>query len=148
MVLHQGEKTGGQSQKKPSNGPSGPAETHAPTEAGKMPPMGQGAAGAPVVGGKKELSKDELRLLFQEYERADAELKDLTTRILDAKRKRSRAVEKISEGSPKTKTFRLASQGGKVFTIMSREDKNEKSPSLGERFFYFRTPGIPDPLDL
>lgn len=94
---------------------------------------------------EEEKLRVELRALFKQYDEKDQALRDLHGKILDAKRARSKVVEKIAEISPKRKTF---DRDGQIFTIMSREDKNEKSPSHGERFFYFRLPGIPDPFEI
>jgi hypothetical protein len=143
-------------QEKQANGPKGAV---ASKDAREAQTITKGDVGTLHVGStmpapstaKKKLSPDEIRALIRDYDKVEDQLKEEHKRILDLKRQRSKFVQAIYEGSPDTKSFRFKRSAGaepEVLVIMSREDKNEKSPSFGERFFYFRRPGIPEPFDL
>jgi hypothetical protein len=92
-----------------------------------------------------EKLREDVRAMMKEYYEADAALLALDQKIIEAKRARSKVVERITQRSPNKKSFNY---NGKIHTVMSRIDSHEKSPTFGERFHYFRTPGKPDPLEL
>lgn len=147
-----------QQEKANVNGPKGPntsKETMTKADVGTVNAAALGGAAPAATGltpaGKKKLAKDEIRALIRDYDKVEAEMNGLHAKLIELKRQRSKVVQTIYEGSPDTKSFRFQRSPGaepEVLVIMSREDKNEKSPSFGERFYYFRRPGIPEPFDL
>ena len=88
----------------------------------------------------KELSKRELLDLFAEYDRLSAPILEAVRLAEQAKVQRSQIVERIAKGTGRKKSWKLPE--GRVLTLMYRDDKE------GKRWYYFRTPGQPDTLDL
>lgn len=86
------------------------------------------------------LSKRELLALFEQYDRVSEPIKEAIRLAEQAKVERSSIVERIAKGTGRKKSWKLPD--GRVFTLMYRDDKE------GKRWYYFRTPGEPDTLDL
>lgn len=89
----------------------------------------------------KELTKPELRALFAEYDKANKLIDEREALLEEAKHARSEIVRKIAKGSTR-KSFTIK-ETGMVYTIMSR-----KNDATGEDWYYFRSPTIPDSLEL
>ncbi len=124
--------------------PSAPKEGKKNGGAPVTEPVTAAAAGyeAQPEAAVKELSKPELRALFGEYEKANKVIDEREAALEEAKHLRSEIVKRIANGSPKKRSFTIK-ETGMVYTIMTR--KNE---TTGEDWYYFRSPTIPDSLEL
>jgi hypothetical protein len=89
----------------------------------------------------EKLSNREILRLFEEYDRLTVPIEEAVRLANQAKSDRSEIVERIAKGTAgRKKSWKLPD--GRVFTLMYRDDKT------GKRWFYFRTPGEPDTLNL
>lgn len=88
----------------------------------------------------------QLTQLFKDYDAIDVKYQEAVKALTALKVERSKVVEEIFYGS-ENHSYSFKDREG-IWTIMSREDKKEGSPTKGQRLFFFRRPSTYDPLEI